>query len=388
MITLHTRAARYVNITKLSERSIYRVETSRSVPNALRSRLAFIFDGGEIPSGFGIYILIESLFPTPNLSDSLPFVVVPESFAYLSAGDIIKIDAPNNALRTLFRKHASANGLLLTERCNNYCLMCSQPPRKVNDSYLFHDLVAMIELIDHDPHELVFSGGEPTLLGDHFIELVRSAKSYLPRTAIHVLSNGRNFADYSLAEILSSVAHPDLMIGIPLYSDISYIHDYVVQADGAYDETIRGILNLKKAGVAVEIRVVLHKQTVPRLKPLAEFITRNLLFVDQVVLMGLEITGFTKVNFDELWIDPADYIVDLREAVGVLTRAKIKTSIYNTQLCLLPEELRPLAKKSISDWKREYLPVCGSCSIKHECGGFFSFGQERPSRNIAPVVIN
>lgn len=51
------------------------------------------------------------------------------------------------------------------------------------------------------------------------------------------------------------------MVGIPIYSDLSMVHDYVVQADGAFDETIRGILNLKRMRQRVEVRVVIHKQT-------------------------------------------------------------------------------------------------------------------------------
>ena len=51
------------------------------------------------------------------------------------------------------------------------------------------------------------------------------------------------------------------MIGIPIYSADPSIHDYVVQAEGAFDETVRGILNLKRFRQKVEIRVVLHKQT-------------------------------------------------------------------------------------------------------------------------------
>ena len=55
-------------------------------------------------------------------------------------------------------------------------------------------------------------------------------------------------------------------------------------------------MNLKRLGQKVEIRVVLHKQTYRRLPQLAEFLTRNLLFVNHVALMGLEITGFTRAN--------------------------------------------------------------------------------------------
>ena len=37
---------------------------------------------------------------------------------------------------------------------------------------------------------------------------------------------------------------------------------------------------------------------------IADFIVRNLPFVERVALMGLEITGLTRANLEELWIDP------------------------------------------------------------------------------------
>ncbi len=117
---------------------------------------------------------------------------------------------------------------------------------------------------------------------------------------------------------IAGVDHHDLMFGIPIYSDLADVHDYVVQSHGAFDETVRGILNLKSADVQVEIRVVIHKQTFDRLPQLARFIARNLTFVDQVVFMGLEITGFTRANLDLLWIDPVEYQEQLVEAVQCL----------------------------------------------------------------------
>ena|ERR1700686_547244 len=97
------------------------------------------------------------------------------------------------------------------------------------------------------------------------------------------------------------------MIGIPLYSDIASKHDFVVQAKGAFDETVRGIMNLARVGQRIEIRFVIHQQTFSRLAHTPRFIARNLPFVDQVALMGLEITGFTKANLGALWIDPIEY---------------------------------------------------------------------------------
>jgi len=185
---------------------------------------------------------------------------------------------------------------------------------------------------------------------------------------------------------MGSINHPDLMFGIPIYSDISNIHDYVVQADGAFDETIRGILNSKKCGQKVEIRIVLHKQTYKRLPQFAEIVTRNLLFVDHVALMGLEMMGFARTNLEDLWIDPLEYQPQLYEAVTTLSSYKMNVSIYNHQLCVLDRRLCPFNVKSISDWKNEYMPECTPCAKKDECGGFFSSAKLRYSSHITPFT--
>jgi His-Xaa-Ser system radical SAM maturase HxsC len=266
--------------------------------------------------------------------------------------------------------------------------MCSQPPKDIDDSYIVKDLMEAIPLIDKGAPEICITGGEPTLLGDDLIKILTMLKAYLPNTSVHVLSNGRKFNELSFAKKIASISHPDLMFGIPIYSDISNIHDYVVQSDGAFDETVRGILNLKRYKQRVEIRVVVHKQTYSRLAQLAEFIARNLLFVDHVALMALEMTGFTKLNLDELWIDPIDYQAQLTEAVRILDRSGIHVSIYNHQLCLLEKSLWTFACKSISDWKNEYMPECSPCTVKDQCGGFFSSAHLRYSSHIKPFTTD
>ena len=384
MIVLGTQSARYAGKIPASERQTVRVSADPHRPAALRLREAFLVNDGHIPEGFGWYIFVNR---TVGVVDG-PTIELPSDFAYLTDGDVLRLTPSKNALRVLFRRNASINSFLLTERCNNFCLMCSQPPRNVNDGWIVDEILEALPLIDPNVPEIMFSGGEPTLLGDRFFELVQACKSYLPRTALHILSNGRIFADAEFAAKLGEIKHHDLMLGIPVYSDLSHVHDYVVQADGAYDETIKGILNLRQAGVPVEIRVVLHKQTVARLPQLAEFITRNLLFVSHVALMGLEMTGFTKANLDDLWIDPNDYRSELSKAVGILDRAKIRTSIYNSQLCLLDRSIWQFAVQSISDWKQEYMPECDGCMVKGQCGGFFASAHLRHSAYIWPVMLS
>jgi hypothetical protein len=112
--------------------------------------------------------------------------------------------------------------------------------------------------------------------------------------------------------------------------------------------------------------------TYRRLPQFAEFIYHNFPFVIHVALMGMETTGLALKNLKELWIDPAEYISELRKAVKCLHRRNMDVSIYNLQLCILPRELWGFSRKSISDWKNTYLPECQYCEVRDRCCGFFA----------------
>jgi His-Xaa-Ser system radical SAM maturase HxsC len=341
----------------------------------------------DVPPGFAWYVMVGEIPASEvNLPDDAAAIFLPNEFNYLGDGDILRLSAETGDIAALFQKSARHNSFLLTERCNHYCLMCSQPPRNVQDDWIVDDIMAAIPLIDRETPGIVFTGGEPTLLGERLVQLVRQCKSYIPSTGVHVLSNGRAFKDETYAREFANLDHPDLMFGIPIYSDVPDVHDYVVQADGAFDETIRGILNLKRSGLKVEIRVVIHKQTYSRLPDLARFIARNLTFVDQVVLMGLEMTGFTRANLEALWIDPVEYQEQLAEAVKVLDASRLTVAVYNHQLCITDRSLWKFAKRSISDWKNEYMPECKGCDVRSECAGFFSSAKFRYSAHIKALT--
>ena len=308
--------------------------------------------------------------------------------SYIDEGDILRIDLQRKTIKSLYRKKSLHNSFLITERCNSHCLMCSQPPKLANDDFLADDIIEAIPLINRDAEFIGITGGEPTLLKDKFLKILSLISSYLPKTQLDVLTNGRNFKDFALARDVSLSSNTNLQLCIPLYSDVSDIHNYVVQADDAWNETIKGILNLKRLNIKVEIRVVLHKQTYSRLPQLCEFISKNLGFVDHVALMGLEMMGFTKINIADLWIDPKDYQKELIEACEILERFRIPTSIYNHQLCLLDKSLWCYARKSISDWKNIYMEECDNCEVKDQCGGFFASAIYKHSSKIKAIKNN
>jgi His-Xaa-Ser system radical SAM maturase HxsC len=308
-------------------------------------------------------------------------------FDYLSDGDVIAFDAGSRRFRVLYRRASKHNSFLVTDRCNHYCLMCSQPPKDIDDGWIIDEIYAAIDLIDPAAEAIGFTGGEPLFEWRRLLAVLAKMRDRLPKTSIHVLSNGRAFADDTVAAAWAEIRHPDLMVGIPIYAAVDHIHDYVVQAQGAFDETVQGILRLKDKGQQVEVRCVLHAITAPRLRQTCEWFARNLPFVDHVALMGLENTGFALANQELLWIDPLDYSDDLAAGVQTLRAAGVHVSVYNLPLCVLDRSVWDVTVQSISDWKNAYLPVCQDCRVRDRCSGFFSTGRPRISRGIQPIKV-
>jgi hypothetical protein len=49
--------------------------------------------------------------------------------------------------------------------------------------------------------------------------------------------------------------------------------------------------------------------------------------------------GYTPHNIEKLWIDAYDCVEELGEVVEFLAGQGMNVSIYNSQLCVLPENL-------------------------------------------------
>lgn len=383
MLKLKKRGLEFFNFPQELGRKVLRVSTNPDLPSAFRSREILLTHEPSAPSGY--FGFLSGAGSTIDRRTAPSITLLPE-LGYVRHGDIIVADPKDRSIRVLYRQNSRFNSFLLTERCNHYCVMCSQPPKDVDDSHLANEVLEALELVDPSTGTLGFTGGEPTLLDENFFKLVLAVRSFLPNTALAILTNGRRFVSQAFAERYAEMASPMITACIPLYSDVSTIHDFVVQSDGAFDETIRGILNLKRLDQRVEVRVVVHAQTYQRLPQLAEFLARNLMMVDHVALMALEVTGFARANLDSLWIDPWDYRAELEEAVSILSGHRMNVSVYNHPLCLVNESVRPFAKQSISDWKNEYFPVCNGCNSRDRCCGFFSSSVLKFSNHITPFL--
>lgn len=329
---------------------------------------------------------LAAIFEGDGEETACPSVSGYRSLDFLKDGYVVAIESDTGFTRVLYRHDSRFNTVFATDDCNSNCLMCSQPPKKVNESEIIECHLRHLDLIPDVPERLGITGGEPTLLGDGLVRILERIKERFPNTPLLMLSNGRMYSYADLVKKIATVDNPNFTTAIPLYASTAPEHDFIVQAKGAFDQTIQGLYNAAHHKLKIEIRVVLHKQTIPGLTNLMNFIYRNLPFVDHVALMGLENMGYVKKNWDLLWIDPLDYADILEKAVKFLWYRRIHVSVYNLPLCTVPKDIWSFARQSISDYKNIYLDECKGCNIRQHCSGLFQSGETRHSRGIRAIV--
>lgn len=289
-------------------------------------------------------------------------------------------------MRDRFDIKSNDNALFVTEQCNNHCLMCCQPPRNVDDiDKLYQKNIHLIQSAPKELKVLGITGGEPTLLGEKLFDLVAEIRHFLPDTELHLLSNGRSFADEAYAQRLAEVSEGMIAVGVPLHSDYERDHDVISGCKGAFAETMCGLYNLADSGVPIELRIVVNKLNFIRLPDIAQFIFKNLPFVSWTAFMGMERTGLAYENHNAIWVEPIDYVDLLAQAVLYLESWGLDACIYNIPLCLLPKTIWHKSQKSISDWKTCYSHGCEDCLVQERCCGHFSTSTQL-YEGITPII--
>jgi hypothetical protein len=210
MITLRGRAAAFELAAPLG-RAVWLLADCETLTPRRRGCAYLLGEGEKPPDGFDLYLVGDPGYAPPDL----PWIALPPLLRHLSAGDVVSISSTGEHLRVLWRHASPANSVLLTERCDHYCLMCSQPPKEREDSWLLDNARELIRLLPPSTPGIGFTGGEPTIYGERLLELLRLCRNLLPEADVHVLSNGRRFADFGFASAWAGVGNPRMMVGIP-----------------------------------------------------------------------------------------------------------------------------------------------------------------------------
>ena len=295
-------------------------------------------------------------------------VRVPENISIQN--DVILVLPGRETAHRLIRATSNHNTFLITEQCDQLCVMCSQPPKEHHhdlfDSYFEACLVAP------EKATIGLSGGEPLLHKSKVLNLIDAVLCERPDLKFHVLTNAQNIDRQDIAQLSKSIMN-NVLWGVPIYSSDPETHDKIVGKKSAFERLEKSFEFLLEAGSRVELRTVVLKSNVSNLPYLSDYVCRSLPFVDTWAIMQLERIGYGKLNWEKEFFDNSEDFEPIARAIDVSAARGIDVRLYNFPLCTIPEPWRPYSVNSISDWKRTYIATCNSCSAVTQCGGFFSW---------------
>jgi His-Xaa-Ser system radical SAM maturase HxsC len=316
-----------------------------------------------------------------------------EFFIFCSAdysfdGDIFLFIPEHQLANRIIRRNSKHNTILFTEQCDERCVMCSQPPREVDDRWLVSLYAEAIILADEGVR-IGISGGEPTLYKEELFNLLEQSAEKRPDLSFHILTNAQHFKLEDRERLKNLHNKIEILWGVPLYSSIGSEHDEIVNKLGAFDSLIENLYILASSGGAIELRTVLMKKNFTGLPFLAKFLTNNCRFIAFWAIMSIEPTGYAKSSRDELFFDHSQFFVPVGNAIDIAKLHHIRVALYNFPLCSVPSAYRNHCVDSISDWKKKYLKVCDPCKEKDNCAGFFEwYNPKWELSGVAPILNN
>lgn len=146
-------------------------------------------------------------------------------------GDVLFVIPDRKIAHRVIRANSMHNTFLVTERCDQLCLMCSQPTKEHHvDMFPYFEAAA---LLTETGKTIGISGGGPLLYKDQLFALLKRVLTARPDLRFHILTNGQHFCEKD-TETLSSLPMGSILWGIPLYSHEPATHDEIVGKQGAY----------------------------------------------------------------------------------------------------------------------------------------------------------
>jgi radical SAM protein with 4Fe4S-binding SPASM domain len=296
--------------------------------------------------------------------------------------------------------------LALTYRCNNNCAHCyNARPRHFPELDSAHWKLLIDRIWDLGIPHVVFTGGEPTLRSD-LTELVGYAQDKGMVTGLN--TNGRRLRNPAFVEELVSAGLDHVQI--TLESHDPEIHNSMVRAKNAWNDTILGIRNALESPLYVMTNTTMLRQNAPSMDQTLAFLAElgvPTLGLNALIHAGAGATCGSGLNERDLmplldlarehcdqhqqrliWYTPTQYCnfdpMELDLGVKGCTAA-----LYN--MCVEPDGAvipcqsyyQPLGSLLNDPWesiwehdlsldlrqRRHALEKCGDCALLSECGG-------------------
>ncbi len=281
--------------------------------------------------------------------------------------------------------------------CSSHCHFCIDlNKRDLPDKSTRKIVEEMMQAKAAGVEYLEMIGGEATIRGD-FIPLVRTAKK-MGFKDIVVVTNGRMFARPEFAAAAAEAGLTDLVFSI--HGPDAKLHDDLTHVPGAFDELIRGVANVRAAGLErIFGNCTVVKQNMKRLPEIAGLFLRlgihhaEFIFVDPTY-------GGAYTNFAGLVPRISEAAPHMREALDVGRRGGTKDFVARyVPLCHFAgyldqiSEIREVATFRTRHWAPDFTnddvgagrviagrsktKRCEGCSLYDRCEGIWNEYLER-----------
>lgn len=291
--------------------------------------------------------------------------------------------------------------ILLWNRCNNNCLMCTRPEsffRSSSKPYAFEIFSARLARYlkgdrtafkrrRGDADYFLLTGGEPTLHPD-FFRLVELFASTEAPGGVCVLTNGRMFAYRDFARRFCALPYDKLRVAVSLCGPDAETHDEVAGCPGSFEQAVAGMKNLlafRTGKLTLEIRLVLHGMSAARLRSTLALLERELGHEGYcLTLLFHKSTGRAVRNSRRL--DLSLVGASARVAAVGKQLSVFDYRLYHFPLCVLPVPLRERAAATLAPsdavFPRE---KCAACSLRPCCCGLLKeYYLERGAAELKP----
>ncbi|MDD5005943.1 MAG: radical SAM protein [Candidatus Omnitrophica bacterium] len=265
-------------------------------------------------------------------------------------------------------------------RCNNKCIMCTNPDKfwngnkkEFNLSFLLNRLDRFYqgekEFLEIHRDSFSFTGGEPTL-SPYLIPLIEKINALFYGKRVICLTNGRMFsyADYAKRILQLGI---NLELAIAIHGHNSKIHDSITRTAKSFVQTTKGLHNIfrfKKKNHTIEIRVVMHQLNYKFLEKITRFIKKEFPSIDRLVFIFFEIEGQACKNIKAIKVTYSQllpYIEKIRTFLHYFPEVRF----YHFPLCVLPTKFYPYVWRTLPDREVSFLNNCRGCNLKQFCLG-------------------
>ena len=263
------------------------------------------------------------------------------------------------------------------DRCNNNCLMCTNPnrPWPAWDGSFDYSYKSLIERIKKSEKEIetydsiYLSGGEPTLHPE-FLRVLEFIGGHFPKKRIKLLTNGRRFLYRDFTQEVLSITN-NIDIELSIYGPNKKIHEAVTQASGSFEQTIKGLenlLNYKKEGQLINVRFVITKLSYKYLEEFLKMMKERFILTDRIMLIFWEVENQAVKNIKSVKVTYNQVSLYL-EKTNILLKFFKEIRLYHFPLCSISEKFWPYVWRTLPEDGVIFNNSCKQCRYKKYCLG-------------------